>query len=102
MTVPATLQHYLCGDYFASEWAGRGCWDDASQLMVVVPAAEVEEYPDLSFLAVGRAGVDGILFGYRAGSPGLWAYRPIGREFEWVAASLDELVRGWLAGDIRV
>jgi hypothetical protein len=102
MDVPAHLRQYPCGDYFASEWAAAGFWCEPSQFTVVVPAAEVEELPEVGFLAVGRPGVDGILFGYRVGEPGLWAYYPIGREFQPVAPSVAELVRRWVAGEVSV
>jgi hypothetical protein len=102
MEVPAHLRRYPCGDYFASAWAESGFRCEMSQFTVVTPAAEVEELPQVGFLAVGRAGADGIRFGYRAGRPGVWAYYPIGREFEPVAPSVAELVRRWVAGDVRL
>jgi hypothetical protein len=102
MRVPDHLRRYPCDDYFASEWAEQGCWDDSAQLMLIVPAAEVEERPELSLLVVGRPGVDGILFGYRADQPGLWAYYPIDREFVSVAPSLASLVDGWQSGRLTV
>ncbi len=102
MQVPAHLRGYACDDYFASEWAERGFWDDPSQLTLIVPAAEVEERPELQLLVVGRPGVDGILFGYRVGHPGLWAYHPIDREFVLMAPSVAELVEGWLSGKLAV
>jgi hypothetical protein len=102
MDVPSHLRQYPCSDYFSSEWAERGCWDDHSGLWVIVPAQEVEEDPGLGFLQVGRPGVDGIGFGYRRGHPGLWAYYPIDKEFVLLAATLAELVEGWLSSRIKV
>jgi hypothetical protein len=102
MQVPTHLRGYACDDYFASEWAERGCWDEPAQLMLISPAHEVAERPDLSLLVVGRPGVDGILFGYRAGHPGLWAYYPIDREFVLMAPSLADLVEGWRSRKLTV
>jgi hypothetical protein len=96
------LTRYQCGDFFDSEYAGTGYWDEASQLQVIVPAIEADERPELDFLAIGRAGVDGILFGYRAGRKGLWAYYPISREFEPVAKSVTEFVQAWINGSIKL
>jgi hypothetical protein len=102
MEVPAHLQQYPCADYFASEWSESAFWYEPSQFMVVGRSAEVAELPKVGFLSVGQAGVDGILFGYRVGLPGVWAYYPIRREFELVAPSVAELVRRWVAGEVRV
>ena len=102
MAVPAHLAGYPCDDYFGSEYARAGFWDEASQVQVVVTAAAVEELPGRAFLAIGRPGVDGILFGYRADRPGLWAYYPIEGDFRLLAATVVDLVRGWASGDISV
>jgi hypothetical protein len=102
VNVPAHLGGYPCQDYFASEWAEQGCWDESSQLMLIVPATEVEERPDLLLLIVGRPGIDGILFGYRVGNPGIWAYYPIDEEFVLMAPSVAELVEGWRSGRLAV
>jgi|SRR5271170_6305990 len=102
MVVPTRLRRYTCDDYFASDWSTRGCWDEEAQRNVIVPADEVQEYPDRGFLAVGRPGADGILFGYREGQTGLWAYYPIENAFVPVAGTLIDLVEGWLAGRIKV
>jgi hypothetical protein len=98
--VLAALRCYDCDDYLASEWATRGCWDESCQLMLIVPTTEVEERPELSFLVVGNAGVDGIEIGYRAGLPGLWAYYPIDQEFVSVDQSVNELVERFHSGKL--
>ena len=102
MQLPTHLRGYLCSDYFASEWATTGFWCEKSRLLVIVPALEVEELPQVSLLAVGRAGVDGILFGYRLGMSGLWAFYPIEQEFVLVAASVTELVKKWIDGPLNL
>jgi hypothetical protein len=102
MPVPDQFGRYPCTDYFGSEFAQRGYWDEACQLQVVVPAAEVEERPEQSFLVIGRSGVDGILFGYRAGQAGLWAYYPIENEYVAVAASIREMIERWESGDLKL
>lgn len=91
---------YPCEDYLASEWAERGCWDEPSQAMVVVPCAEVREAD--GFLVVGGPGVDGIAFGYRKGLPGLWAYRAIDRGYVYMAPTVAELVEKWTSGALSV
>jgi hypothetical protein len=102
VTVPTQLSSYRCQDYFDSEYAQQGFWDEESQLQVITPASEAELLPGVDFLSVGRAGVDGILFGYRSGSAGLWAYYPIGREFMFVAGTIDEFIERWIAGSITL
>lgn len=102
MSIPPRLRPYPCEDFLASPWSADGYWCEASRLHVLSPAAEAEAMPEIGFLAVGRAGVDGILFGYRVGLPGLWAYYPIDSEFEPLAPSAAELVRKWQAGEISV
>ena len=93
---------FLCGDYLASEWADRGCWDDSSQTMLIVPAWKITIRDDLGLLAVGGPGVDGIEWGYRRGERGVWAYYPIDREFIFMAATAVDLVERWLSGELNV
>lgn len=100
METPAHLQAFCCDDYFASPWAERGYWDEASQLLVVLPASDLEVRSAIDFLVVGRPGVDGIEFGYRRATAGVWAYYPIGREFVQVADTTRDLVERWKAGRI--
>jgi hypothetical protein len=102
MQVPAHLRGYPCDDYFGSELADKGYWDEPSQLMLIVPTSEVEELPELSFLVVGRPGVNGINFGYRVGQPGLWAYYPIDQEFVFVAPTVAQLVAAFESGKLIV
>ena len=102
MQVPHSLRQYACEGHFASGWLREGCWDEESQTMLLVPVSDIKEHSDKAFLEVGRAGVDGFIFGYRAHLPGVWAYYPIDEEFVLKADSLAELVSGWLAGDITV
>jgi hypothetical protein len=102
MQVPAHLRRYHCEDYFDSEWAEQGYWDEPSQLMLIVPAVDVKERPELSLLVIGRPGVDGIEFGYRLGQQGLWAYYPIDREFVVVSVSVKQLVESFLSGELSV
>jgi hypothetical protein len=93
---------YRCSDYLGSRYAKTGHWDESGQFWLIVPIAEVEEHSDIAFLQVGRPGVDGIGFGYRAGLDGLWAYYPILGEFELKAATVGDLVEGWESGAIAV
>ena len=91
---------YPCSDYVASEWATTGLWDASVQLMVLVPVAEAVHHEDLGFLEIGRPGVDGILFGYRTGQPGIWAYYPIDDDSVLLAPDLQSFVAAWLNGQI--
>ena len=102
MSVPQRLRPYPCEDFLASPWAADGFYCEAAQVWVLSPADEAEAMPEIGFLAVGRPGVDGLLFGYRAGLPGLWTYYPIDNTFEPLAPSVAELVRSWQAGEVTV
>ncbi len=102
MTVPPNLSQYPCADYFNSSWVDAGLWEEESQNMLILPFSDIVEHLKTGFLEVGRPGVDGILFGYRANLPGVWAYYPIDQEFELKANSIAELVSGWLSGHITV
>ena len=93
---------YRCADYLESHFCEAGHWSDLEQLWLIEPFDEVEEHPEIAFLQVGRPGVDGIGFGYRAGLDGLWAYYPMSDEFEFKASTVRELVEGWLGGRISV
>ena len=48
------------------------------------------------------AGLDGIVWGYRIGHTGLWAYYPIDHAFIPVAVSATELVERWTSGDLAL
>jgi hypothetical protein len=100
--VPERFAAYECADYFGGGWAECGHFDEPSQTLVVAPLAEAYEDVDIGFFAVGRSGWGGIDFGYRRGHPGLWAYRPIGREWQFMAASVSELVEGGGSGRLSV
>lgn len=96
------LTGYNCYDYFTGGWAERGHYDEASRTWLVLPLAELLPELRAGFFAVGRAGVDGILFGYRYGHRGVWAFYPTDQEFKCLAANLNEFVQGWWAGAITV
>jgi hypothetical protein len=96
--VPEEWRAYPCEDYFREGWWGPGHFDEQSQTAVISPVSEVREAAEHEFLAVGRAGSDGIEFGYRKGQPGLWAFDPMEEEFKLMAATVGELVEGWCSG----
>jgi hypothetical protein len=102
MDKPGPYRRYECGDYFAQGWAEKGHFDPHSQTPVVAPLSEAYENAEIGFFAVGRSGWGGIDFGYRLGERGLWAYYPITREFKFIAATVAELVDGYLAGKLHV
>ena len=99
---PNNLHGYHCRDYFGDGWAERGHFDDHSHCWIVKPLLELHPEQRLGFFAIGEPGVDGIRFGYRYGERGLWAYYPIGQEFRFVAATIEELIEGWQTGTITV
>jgi hypothetical protein len=101
MTAADALR-YDCAEYLDSQWSRDGLWDQSAQLWLIEPSTRAEEQPAIGFLQIGRPGVDGIGFGYRAGQSGLWAYHPLEQRFQWLAPTLAALVAGWQAGRISV
>ena len=100
--IPDMWIRYPCAEYFEGAWSREGNFDKQSQTWVVHPEHDVYERIDAGFMAVGRSGVGGIDFGYRVDRLGLWAYYPIDGTFKFMAANLDELVRGWISGTLSV
>jgi len=68
----ADIAGFNCQDYLDSEYAKSGCWHSEEQIWTLVSRGDVEVLHEQRFLMVGRAGVDGILFGYRALPQNLW------------------------------
>jgi hypothetical protein len=102
MEIPQHFRAYRCADYFGSDELVGGVWDDAAQLWLIFPAAELTEQQERRFLVVGRPGVGGIEFGYRADQDGFWAYYPIDRDFSLLAPSARSFLDGWRSGQITV
>lgn len=102
MRLPSKLQAYNCDDYLASPIADQGFWDESGQIWYFLPLKDIYEHTDKQFLVVGSAGVDGIEWGYRKGCDGLWAYYPIEQTFKFLASTFQELVDGWLSGNIKI
>lgn len=100
--IPERFHGYRCQDYFASKRFTQGVWSELEQMWLIISADEVVEQPEREFLVVGRAGVDGIEFGYRRGRDGLWAHYLIEDDFKLVAPNVGELVEGWFGGTIAV
>lgn len=96
------FEQYQCADYLTSVWSVDGLWDEASCLWLLEPLSQIDEIGERGFLQVGRAGVDGIGFGYRLGYEGFWAYYPMEDHFEILSPSITEFVEGWQAGTIAV
>ena len=93
---------YQCADYFDGPYASVGFFDDRAQFEVIAPVENCAEKYDAGFLSIGRAGTDGIEFGYREGMGGVWAHYPIDNCFSLVAPSVTKLVEGWSNGSIKV
>jgi len=102
LKVPDKYHDYECTEYFVDGWAECGYFDDKSQTLVVTPLGEAYEDREIDFFAIGRSGADGIDFGYRKGHVGLWAFHPIDQEFQFMAATVTELVDGWCSGKLAV
>jgi hypothetical protein len=103
MQVPERWRDYPCQDYFSSQLATDGLWDESGELWLIEPADRVEEEAEVEFLQVGRPGVDSIGFGYRKGQPGFWAlHRIVEQEFQYLAPTIQDFIEGWLAGRIAV
>ena len=98
----ALEERFVCSEYFESAWALSGLYDESSQLRLVLPESEIELAEQGEFLGVARPGVDGILFGYRAGRSGVWACYPGSGEFKFMSPSLAGLVEGWRNGSLFV
>jgi hypothetical protein len=102
MDIPLELREFPCQEYFASARFTDGVFDEEAQIDLVYPAHELRKDKEHEFLAIGRPGVDGIEFVFRAGHEGVWAFYPIGREFVRVAPSISSLLSGWDDGSITV
>lgn len=102
MDVPEAWRDIPCDDYCHSSLAERGWCDEPGQCWHIEPAtrAYVDEESDL--LVIGRPGVDGILWGYRKGKSGIWAYYPIEGRYERVADTADDPRDGYSSGAITV
>ena len=102
MQIPGKYSDYNCQDYFLSRKFRAGVYSEVEQLWLIIPIREVRENRGINFLVIGRPGLDGIEFGYRKNEKGLWAYYPLENEFRLLAQDLEELVSGWLDGNIFV
>lgn len=103
MKVPARWQDYPCEDYFSSKLALGGYWDAGSQVWLIEPAGRIKEELEVGFLQVGRPGVDSIGFGYREDELGFWAlHRITGKEFQYLAPTIQDFLTGWLALEIKI
>src|SRR5262245_18371095 len=100
--VPNRWREYSCEDYFVSALAKQGYWHEPGQVWIIEAGERIEGEPETDFLQVGRPGVDRIGFGYRKHQPGLWAFHRMESRFQYLAASLQEFLEGWLAGRITI
>jgi hypothetical protein len=100
--LPIRWRDFGSADYFSSELAKHGYWDEPGQYWYIVSADQVYEDDERQFLVIGGPGVDGIDWGYRRGHTGLWAWYPIDAEFVPLAPTAQALLQGWLSGAITV
>ncbi len=87
-------------EYFASFSDGR--WDEAGKYGFIYSRQQARISKDGERLYIGRAGVDGIEFVFRRGSPGIWAYYPIDGDYMLKADTMTSFEEGWRAGEITV
>ena len=90
----------VAGDYFRNYSDGR--YDPLSQLDFIYPQAEAHASKDGQAFCIGRPGVDGLEFAYRADQPGIWVHYPMEDEWRQVADSIAALEQGWLSEAIKV
>jgi hypothetical protein len=102
MMIPEAWRGYDCGDYFSSELAEHGWWDDGGSYWYIEPADRLAEDGELHLLIIGGPGVDLIRWGYRKGHPGIWAHYPMEQEWRLVAQSAPDLRDGYASGRILV
>ena len=102
MDIPLQWEDYTCAEYFSDGWSERGHFDERSQTLVIVPLEHAYEDQTHAFFAIGRSGGDGIDFGYRKSTPGLWAYYPAEHRFKFMAPTIVGLVDGWCSGKLSV
>ncbi|MFO0876266.1 MAG: hypothetical protein U0840_02745 [Gemmataceae bacterium] len=100
--LPMRWRDFGSADYFSSELAKHGYWDEPGQYWYIVSADQVYEDDERQFLVIGGPGVDGIDWGYRRGHTGLWAWYPIEARFVPLAPTAQALLQGWLSGAITV
>lgn len=65
-------------------------------------AEDARQLSDNERLNIGRAGVDGVEFVNRRGSPGIRAYHPLEGDTEWKADDIDSFEQAWRAGSIKM
>jgi hypothetical protein len=80
----------------------EGCYSQKEQYWTIRPRNEYRYDVQRGWLCIGGPGVDGIEFGLLEGRKGVFAYYPIGRDYVWKAASVAELMNGWLSGAVTV
>ena len=102
MHVPIQWREYPCADYFNSSLADQGWWDDSAQCWYTERSGDLQEDEDLALLVIGGPRVDGVLWGYRKGMTGLWAYYPINGRFVHLADTVVALRDGYANGSITV
>jgi hypothetical protein len=97
---PTLIEQYGCGEYFQGGFAERGYTSRRDGSALVVPEPQIEEIVEHAFLAIGRAGGGATLVGYRARTPGVWAYTPNPRSFEAVGESIADMISRYESGQM--
>lgn len=102
MTLGVKWDAYSCADYLSSRLAQTGWWDEEGQCWYILRADRAYEDEARALLVIGGPGVDGIVWGYRRGHSGVWAYYPMDDELVLIAESALDLEAGYASGRIRV
>ena len=87
-------------EYFA--YFSKGRFDDVGKYGFIYSRDQARTSEDGERLYIGRAGVDGIEFVFRRGSPGVWAYYPIEGDYMLKAENIATFEAGWRSGEITV
>ena len=99
---PTRWVDFNCDDYFNSPFSEQGCWNEPGQNWDILEARQVYEDTVLQMLVIGHPGVDGIVWGYRHGQSGLWAWNPMTGEFSWLGATAEAMIQDWVSGRIAL
>ena len=80
----------------------EGRRDQTAGSAYIYRAEDARQSSDSERLYIGRAGIDGVEFVYRQGSPGIWAYNRLEGDTEWKADDIYSYEQAWRAGSIKV
>ena len=95
------ITQFSCVEYL-NNFAQTGYFDKSSFLDLIYPLVDAKPINNNQFFEIGRADVDGIVFGYRANQQGIWAFYPISHHYKFMTASLNDFIQQWQNGILTV